>query len=123
MWFEAMNTGTRSMGRHLGEVMRLWREEGDPEAAYTLTHQTRCLAVGGLDMTSPVVTVTGQEFQRTKQIASAQRDETHASPAANPSAANVTTTTSQPPAPVASKTADASLVAYYLASPYFESHW
>jgi hypothetical protein len=117
MWFEVMDTGisTGAMGRRLGEVMSLWREKGDPNAPYTLTQQTRCCAVGGPDMTPPVVTVTWQEFQRAKQFASAHSDDIQASPTTAPAVAHGTTTTSHPSASLASDTADASLVAYYLA--------
>jgi hypothetical protein len=120
MRFEAANTGVsrRQFKRHLEEVMRLWREDGDPESAYTEQNQSDGIALAGANMTVPVITITWEQFQRERQPAQAGVSNVAR---AEFSAAAIATT-SNPPVAVASDTADASLVAYYLAYPYPESH-
>jgi hypothetical protein len=116
MWFQAANTGisTRQFQLHLDEVMHLWREEGDPESSYTEEIQREVLAAEGPDMRPPVITITWEQFQRERQ------------PASNSATANdlpaAIVATPDLPVPVASDTAVASLVAYYLAPPYSVLH-
>jgi hypothetical protein len=75
-WVRAANSGiTRSaLNGRIGEIMRLWRAEGDETMAYTHEQQERCIAVVGEDARPPIVTITWQQFQQTRQSNAAQAD-------------------------------------------------
>jgi hypothetical protein len=75
-WVRAANSGiTRSaLNGRIGEIMRLWRAEGDETMAYTHKQQERCIAVVSEDARPPIVTITWQQFQQTRQSNAAQAD-------------------------------------------------
>jgi hypothetical protein len=75
-WVRAANSGiTRSaLNGRIGEIMRLWRAEGDETMAYTHEQQERCIAVVGEDVRPPIITITWQQFQQTRQSNAAQAD-------------------------------------------------
>jgi hypothetical protein len=71
MWLQAMDTGLPlgALRRRSGRVMHAWREQARPGQAFTREEQELVLVREGPVMDAPVITITWQDFQQSRQAA------------------------------------------------------